>query len=84
MKTTQEERDKWRKSLPARVDALMNEKAFRRLLDDADELARLREGLRKSERVDAHPCHGGDLEIAPESDGDFVRWSDLAALLGDE
>ena len=53
-----------------------------RLLDDADELARLREGLRGLERM--KPWYGGDLVSGDDVSEEFqvVRWSDIEALLG--
>ncbi|MHC4619973.1 MAG: hypothetical protein ACYTEQ_19685 [Planctomycetota bacterium] len=74
MKTTKAERDEWRAEHTGDTGCMVNPcielDEFVRLLDDADELARLREGLFALELCG--PCR------------DHVRVSDVAALLEGE
>lgn len=74
MKTTQKERDRWRReyTYPGA------DTGFIALLDDADELARLRERLESLPRSNA-------LSFASRlASADVVAWSDVVALLDGE
>lgn len=86
MKTTQEERESFGLRLalgpghgkpPSVSDVL-------RLISDARELARLREGLEKLERVEAAAPLTGVAELAADPNGEAVLWSDVLALLHDQ